>query len=294
MYNGKYVDLRRVLEKVYRDNGYTQELDWNDCIEWMGDAVDLIGTPIPYFDKIKCIKIDNFRGPIPCDLHLVFMTRDQDSKVPLTYASDMFHTGYHCSDSPDLMPNCVNQGCVEHKVNEVPSTEDTAPNNQNCNPFFNSNPNMTSNTPYAAGRPSLVGAIVANNLTYSLSNNYIFTSFKNGTVEMSYKAFPMNDDGYPLVPDDTKYIRAVQSYITMKIDYRLWRQDKISEKVYRDSESQWYFNVNSAKNGMNMPSIDEMESIKHSWMRSIPKINQHAQSFIYQSMPEYRYTKNSF
>ena len=292
MLNGKYVSLKTVIEKVYASNGYTNELNIHDCVEWVGSAMDLIGAPLAYFDKVGCINIEDFKGVLPCDLHLVIQTRDKDSKSAMLYASDTFHTGYHCANSPDLTVNCTNNNCEGNETDEVPSTDDD--DNTNCNPFFNSNPNLTTNTPFAAGNSSLgTGVSDSSELTYTLNNNYIFTSFKSGTVEIAYKAFPTSEDGMPLIPDDTKYIRAVESYLTMKIDYKLWRQNKLEEKVYRDSEAKWYFDAGAAKNSANMPSYDEMESIKNSFLRSIPKINQHYSSFGLLNNPENRYTHNS-
>jgi len=291
MLTGKYTSVKRILEDVYRDNGYTQELNWNDCLEWIGYAMDLIGVPMSYLDKIGCINIVDYKGTLPCDLHLIVQTRDKDSKEPMLYASDTFHTGYHCLNSTDLTVNCTNNNCQANAVDAVPSTDDD--DNTNCNPFFNSNPNLTTNTSVAAGSAPASAASVSDQITYSLNNNYIFTSFASGTVEMAYKAFPTSEEGYPLIPDDTKYIRAVVSYLTMKIDYKLWRQNKLEEKVYARSEQEWYFNVGAAKTGATIPSLDQMESLKNSWLRSIPKINQHSSSFNLLNNPETRYTKNS-
>ena len=41
-------------------------------------------------------------------------------------------------------------------------------------------------------------------LGYRLNNNYIFTNFEEGSVEISYTAFVTDDDGYPMVPDDER------------------------------------------------------------------------------------------
>ena len=53
--------------------------------------------------------------------------------------------------------------------------------------------------------------------SYTLNNNYIFTSFEEGQVELHYKAFPTNSLGMPMVPDDIKFIMAVQAYISERI-----------------------------------------------------------------------------
>jgi hypothetical protein len=58
--NGKYVDIKRILEGVYRDYGFTHEVDWVDVIEWVGEVLDLIAAPKQYINKVTTIE-ESFR-----------------------------------------------------------------------------------------------------------------------------------------------------------------------------------------------------------------------------------------
>ena len=49
--------------------------------------------------------------------------------------------------------------------------------------------------------------------TYTINDNYIFLSVETATIEMAYYAFPIDDCGMPLVPDNVKYVNAVSSYV---------------------------------------------------------------------------------
>ena len=42
--NGKYVSIATVMEDIYRDYGFEQDLDWADVIEWAAHAVKLVGV----------------------------------------------------------------------------------------------------------------------------------------------------------------------------------------------------------------------------------------------------------
>ena len=38
--NGKYTKIERILEGVFRDYGWTHEVDWVDALEWTGECMD--------------------------------------------------------------------------------------------------------------------------------------------------------------------------------------------------------------------------------------------------------------
>lgn len=127
---------------------------------------------------------------------------------------------------------------------------------------------------------------------YKINNGYIYTNFETGFIECIYTAFVTDEHGYPMIPDDQRYIEAVRWSLIENIDYKKWRVGEITDKVYNHSLQQkdWY--VASAKSKANMPSIDQMESIKEMWLRSIPKVREHDTYFKTSNVAEKRYTQN--
>jgi hypothetical protein len=239
MFNGKTKSIQYILEKVFRDSGIVEGVDIYDGVEWAAEAMELIGAPQSYTDKIEGIEIIDGRGQLPCDLHLIMQTRIRtpEGVTAMRYATGNFHKNKHCKDSPD----------------------------------------MQCNTQY----------------TYTISDDYIFVDFSTGTLEMGYKAFATDDNGWPVIPDDIKFIKAVEYYIREKIDYKLWRTGKLPGAVYEKTvqDQMWY--LGSAQTRGAMPSLDEMENIKNNWIRLIPKINQHEDFFSSLGNPEARTLHNS-
>lgn len=123
-------------------------------------------------------------------------------------------------------------------------------------------------------------------IRYNINDSYIFTSIKDGTLTMSYYAFPVDDEGLPLIPDDVRYIKAVVSYVAERIALKLWMKNVITEAVYRQIERDWLFYVNSAGNKAKMPNIDKLESIKNMVARMISRPNHHTTQFRYRNSPE--------
>jgi len=130
-------------------------------------------------------------------------------------------------------------------------------------------------------------------LTYTLNDCYIFTNFKEGTVQLDYKAFPTDTEGLPLIPDNVKYIQAVKAYIASKIGQKLWMQNKIDGGKFNhlQSECAWY--IGAATTAGLMPNVDEMESWKNQYVRLIPNLEQHNSSFKYMGDSQKYVNQNS-
>lgn len=130
-------------------------------------------------------------------------------------------------------------------------------------------------------------------LRYDIVENIIRTSFESGLVELKYIAFMTDDLGFPMVPDDSKMIRAIKAYITKQVDYRLWRRGKLRSEVYAESQQEWLFAVASAKTGALVPNVDQMEAMRNQMLRLIPDMHAHNSQFKFSSLGAKQYNKNS-
>lgn len=116
-------------------------------------------------------------------------------------------------------------------------------------------------------------------VTYKLNNHYIFPNFEEGIVEISYTAFPVDEDGFPMIPDDQAVIEAMAWYIAYKIAYQRWMVEEMKEHRFQFVRQQkdWY--VGKAISRGKMPSVDQAETLKNMLLRLIPNINAHASGF---------------
>ena len=129
--------------------------------------------------------------------------------------------------------------------------------------------------------------------TYTTNNNFIFTSYDTGSLEISYKAMSTDEDGLPTIPDDDKYIRAMVTYVAERVAHRLYWQDKITEAKMNKAERDRDWAFGSAKMKMVIPDFDQMESWKNGFVRLLPNINQHASGFKNLSQPSRQKNHNS-
>lgn len=136
----------------------------------------------------------------------------------------------------------------------------------------------------------------SSDVTYKLNNDFIFTSFEEGDIQIAYLAFPIDEQGFPLIPDDAAVIEAVTWYLAYKIAYRKFITNEMTERQFNYIEKQkdWY--VGKAISRGKMLSKDQMETWKNMTLRLMPVVNAHASSFknIGQQEGLYRHNTNNF
>lgn len=128
---------------------------------------------------------------------------------------------------------------------------------------------------------------------YKINNSYIYTNFETGYIEIVYTGFVTDDHGFPMVPDDQRFIEAIKWSLIELIDYKKWRVGEISDKVYQDTEQKRAWYIASAISKAAVPSPDEMATLKNMMLRSIVKTNEHDSYFKYSGIGEQRYNHNN-
>ena len=249
MLNGRFIKINRVIENVHRDYGF-ENLNWIDCIEWIGECLDLIGAPKTYVEKAtdgqeklghpNVINIIEGRGSIPCEMFSLVQAFKRDGKnlTPMRVTTDTTMVSYQCSGSSDY-----------NRDSEY---------------------------------------------TYKLNNGHIFTSFDDGEVVMVYMANPTDEDGYPMVPDNIKFIKACQAYVGSKMILKLQLKGKtINPRAEQKIETDLAWYTGAADSAARIPTIDEMESWKNMFLKLIPEINNHSNAFRADGQMERRFNNST-
>lgn len=122
--------------------------------------------------------------------------------------------------------------------------------------------------------------------TYMVKGDIIFTSTKSIDLLVSYLAIPTDDYGFPLIPENAAYIRALELYIQKRYFTILFNNGKINQNVLANTQQEYAFYVGQAQSDLIRPSLDQMESIKNMWTTLIPKVHKHADGFKTVNNPE--------
>ncbi len=109
---------------------------------------------------------------------------------------------------------------------------------------------------------------------YSIKGSIIhIDTMKEGTIEVKFQSLYTDDKGYPMIPDDERYAKAIESYVKYMVYRPMWEIGEIRDGVYQAAEQDWLFYVNSAKTKALMPNVDGMESIKNSMVKLLRDFN---------------------
>lgn len=115
--------------------------------------------------------------------------------------------------------------------------------------------------------------------TFKTKGRYIFTSFKEGKVLMSYQAIKTDEDGLPMLVNNAVFLEALEAFIKMKVF--TWKFDcgKVSRESLYNAKEDYNFLAKKCINKFIIPSPSEMRSITGMMHRLIPSRNEFENGF---------------
>lgn len=228
--NIQYTNIKRVLDDLL-DHPLLRDLTLEQVIRHTIRFISLHGYPALYYDKIDNVEIKDFRGLLPCDLVSITQVKDTRSGKCLRAMSDTF--------IPSLNPRSKER----HYDRDCEKRD----------PMNNARPIEEQ---YILPMPRHF-----EELSFKTQGRVIFTSFPHGEVEVSYKAIPIDEDGYPLLIDNEVYLNALEAYIKVKVFTVKYDLGKIAAGVLSNAQTDYAWAAHECKQEFTIPSMSEMESI---------------------------------
>ena len=99
---------------------------------------------------------------------------------------------------------------------------------------------------------------------FKTQNRTIITSFPEGKVIIAYKAIPVDDEGLPLLVNNTKYLKALELYVKCQLFTMLFDEGKITPQVLNHTEQEYGWAAGQLEEEFKTPSVAEMQSITNS------------------------------
>ena len=278
----KTVSSKVVIRKIFRDLKPSKDNWIDDAIEWIGEALEHIGAAPQLCQKQCVLNIKDHKTIMPSDLYYINQVAI-NNKVSIASSEELDTLTSKVKDLQDQIKDAQANGLeysdtasVLHDINSrIVILE---------NVYFSGDVNMQP-LQYGAStfhRSMHCDGCINENInyeeTYIVDCDYIKTSFKTGKICISYMALPIDDDCYPLVPQDISYQEAMFWYIYKKLLLSS-PQFKKNGIDYNFADQKWKYYCTQARNAANFPDIDRMESFMNQWVRLIPQINSHDLAF---------------
>jgi hypothetical protein len=244
----KLISSRVIQERYYSSTGTQNELNSDDFRLWVAEIYQIMGFPGMLMKKVIGHKQDkrydfhNYTVPLPCDFYALCPGGIAVNGDPVRWTQSAFHY---------LMKGDC---CGLDELNDV-----------SLDIFIDQFGNEFS--PQAGAHLSEF----YQDVTFDIYNNQIVFNIKKGKVCMAYWSLPLDNENYLMIPDDEKFKRALTDYVIWKNDYILWRQQAISDKMYQESRDNKDWSIASAANHIKLPDVEQLESMKDTMIRLIPK-----------------------
>lgn len=256
------VSCKKVIAKVFSDLDLQEGTHRiSDMIEYCGEALKKIGafpqfvTKVTGKENVPLAIIEDYVAKLPSDLYSINQ---------VAYSSSLQGPYYPMRDAMGSYSSNHQITLQYGQVSTAPATKTSSENNTSFSGDYQ----------------------------YSVTGGYIKTNVKTGYLLISYQAIPIDDDFYPLVPDDESFFEAIYWYINMKIMYPKWAAGQVRDAVYYDAKSSWNYYRKQAYGNAVMPNSDQLETIKNVWIRLIPEINTSKTFFTTAGEQEFIYNKN--
>lgn len=126
-----------------------------------------------------------------------------------------------------------------------------------------------------------------NSLSYKIQGNMIYTSMKECDLEIAYKSILVDQEGYPMIPNNSSFTRALESYIKKQWFTILFDLGKISQASLQNVQQEYAWAVGDCQTEFNRLSIDKAESFFNSWKTLLLRDTQHKTGFMHNGTKEY-------
>lgn len=284
-----YTKCESVIAKIMADLDSTEvKQRITDIREWIFEAIEKIGAPMQYITKESgvdgepILKIEDRQVPLPHDLqHLDAVAYSETINGPWIPMSTMTGAFKMKQSKPKLPAYTINHDPANMAIEE---------------PAIVKNPGFEGHQPEMYKLPTSQHQLYTNNLSkytnrllcdaankpeYFIKPGWIVTNKDKGFIKLAYKSIPVDERGYPLIPDLASYQEAVYWYVVMKLSFPKFMSGKLGGSTskyaskyafqsYSEVKQQWYFYRNQAYAEAMMPTADDMQNIKNDWNKLIP------------------------
>lgn len=107
----------------------------------------------------------------------------------------------------------------------------------------------------------------------------IYTTFKEGDIKLSYRAIPVDDEGYPLILDNEKYKNALELYIKKDRFTKYFDSGKLNQGVLQNTQQEYAWAAGQLSEELKMPSYSEWENISNAHNQLLQKTGEFKKHF---------------
>lgn len=122
--------------------------------------------------------------------------------------------------------------------------------------------------------------------THKIVNRFIYTDFKEGEIELLYRAYYTDENGWPMIPSEESLLKAIEYYIRSRYYEILADNNAAFERAYQRAETQYNWYMAQATSKLLTLDPVEAQALASSLIRLIPLDNTFYTNDKYRGQPE--------
>lgn len=272
-----YISVYTIIHQIYRDLGI-DDISESDAIEWAADAIEHLLIKENYVINTAFLDVKNWHCEIPKNTIRILQIAKHgicECRPKYSHAIAIEVENDKCGCNTMEVP-C---GCGTKTVSN-PHLMFCQSFTHNFGIIFNANRFGTHRNNWIEVEPTGNNFFSMNicdkhhngrGLQYRVTDNKILFSFEKGFISISYITNALDDDGYPMIPNDVSAREAVSKYIIMKIMARQWYKGRegFQDKMTK-AEQDWHWYCKQYKRKMAMPEEDDYRKLIRQELRMFP------------------------
>ena len=239
------------------------EVPYQDLVEYIADAMEQIGSYYQFEEKSCYVLINDYKGELPCDLHKVIKMEEAcemnfDSCGYGFYGGTMAQYLQDCGVDFESIPaydryRILAVGGISKKSNNLyEEINGLQYNNGLLHPKLDK----------------------FSSLDYNENLGRITAAFRYGMIRIKYLAIPIDQRGFPMIPDNVSFRTALFWYCVNMI--AMGDPEKLKNPQLRDlqyTDNQWQFYCGQARANANSPDLQMLERIKNNFHRLLNTVD---------------------
>lgn len=262
----QYISLNEVRDRIAA-HPMLQGVTTEAVIRYSVSLMRIVGVPNIFDNKVAQIHCENHKFKLPCDYIRMIQMRGKHGvyrKATDTFFRREPNEHDHCAKCPALH-KCTG---LKKDANGVHAVY----NSPECVAMIHS---MVPMPAHSHGN------------FYAVQGGIVKVSHREDNIEMSYLAIKTDGEGYPMIPDDEKFVRALEAYIKEREFTILYDCGRLQQDILQNARQEYAWAVGAAQSSMHELDLPGLEAVSNAMHGMINKNNNWDSTFSVNGSPTY-------
>ena len=247
----KYISIKVILDRLLR-HPLMQDLQFEAAIDYTVDFMRIVGAPKIFEESIVKKEVKNYRVDLS-DLNVYKIIGIRQGNVYFKYKDEYFHPALLNIDSIGDEQSMTEDEVLKFNGYTVKDHTPKYKQIEYSLKYMGTFEFVSKMKTYYRTSKTNEGP------TYKIQGNCLFTSIEKGEIEIAYIGIKTDEDGFPMVLDNSSYLRALEAYIKKQWFTILFDMGKIQGPVLQNIQQEYAWAVGDCESEFNRMTFDQAE-----------------------------------